>query len=38
MKYERLIHIETSTDIEVYLSIVRVLFKDQKANISEVGL
>jgi len=36
MKHERLICAWTSIDVEVYLGIVKVLFRDQEADISDV--
>jgi len=38
MKYKRLIYIQTITDVEIYLGIVRVLTRSQKVDISDVGL
>ena len=37
MKYKRLIYVQTSIDAEVYLGIVRVLTRSQKAKVSEVS-
>jgi len=36
MKYKRLIHIQTSIDIEVYLGIFRILSGDQKVDVLDV--
>jgi len=36
MKYKRLIHIQTSIDVEVYLNIVRVLSESQEVDILDV--
>ena len=38
MKFERLIYIQTNMNIEVYLSIIRVLTRSQKLDVSEVSL
>jgi len=38
MKYKRLIHVQISIDTEVYLGMVKVLTKSQKAKASEVSL
>ena len=38
VKYKRLIHIQTSTDMEVYLIIVRVFTRSQKVKVLEVSL
>ena len=41
MKHKRLIHVQASMDVEVYLGMVRVLTRNQEADISdilEVGL
>ena len=37
MKYERLIHVQTSTDKEIYLSMVRVLIRSQGTNVSDIS-
>ena len=36
MKYKRLIYMQISADIEVYLDMVRVLFRDQKMDVLDV--
>jgi len=36
MKHKRLIYMQISADIEVYLDIVRVLFRDQKMDVLDV--
>ena len=41
MKYKRLIYVQISMDVEVHLGMVRVLFRNQEvdiSDISEVGL
>ena len=37
MKYKRLIYVQTSTDAKVYLGMVRVLFRDQKVDVSDIS-
>ena len=37
MKYKRLIHVQTSIDIEVYLDVVKILSGSQKVNVLEVS-
>jgi len=37
MKHERLIHVQTITDAEVYLSMVRVLTRSQEVDVSDVS-
>ena len=36
MKYKRLIYMQISADIEVYLDMVRVLFRYQKMDVLDV--
>jgi len=38
MKYKRLICVKIKIDREVYLNMVRVLIRSQKAEVSEVSL
>jgi len=38
MKYKKLIYVQTITDAEIYLNIVRVLTRSQKVDVSDVGL
>ena len=38
MKYKRLIYVQTITDVEIFLGIVRVLTRSQKVDVSDVGL
>ena len=38
MKHKRLICVQMSTDMEVYLDIVRVLAKSQEVEVLEVSL
>jgi len=37
MKHERLIHTWKITDVEIHLDMVRVLFRAQKADVSDIS-